>query len=305
MPIPFATDPAWFYSSLAQASAAIVGLIGALLGSKIHDRLSVLREKRRSFDELVDVLASQIEARTRALKEYEAVGLREMAADEEALKAGKVTRVLDSELDLSGNARSGGSRSVEISKHLEGLKRNLEAIRGLQKLHIYNPPYEGGFKKSELWWVATQSKKEWYTLALHADLDEITRALGEDIRLFDKFLTQFEHLHSESKEEMSFVAILFFSMIWLFGVGVLWPLSALPGVADPRFSKFGMLVAVSAGLAGLLLWLGSQFGELRGLSEPHWPDEATSFLTAGSTFAARVAAEDERKKQHSSTSEHT
>jgi hypothetical protein len=42
-------DPAWFYSSLAQASAAVVGLIGALLGSKIHDRISVLRDERRSL----------------------------------------------------------------------------------------------------------------------------------------------------------------------------------------------------------------------------------------------------------------
>jgi hypothetical protein len=40
------TDPAWFYSTLAQSSAAIVGLTGGILGSRILEQVQQLREKR-------------------------------------------------------------------------------------------------------------------------------------------------------------------------------------------------------------------------------------------------------------------
>ncbi len=38
-----ALDPAWFYSSRAQVAGAIVGLIGALLGSRLVEHLQRMR----------------------------------------------------------------------------------------------------------------------------------------------------------------------------------------------------------------------------------------------------------------------
>jgi hypothetical protein len=246
---------------------------------------------------MLGMLASQIERRAETLKKYETFALGEIAADEEAIKEGKVERTLESDMDVRGKLRTGLPTAVAVSKHLSDLKQRLDAVRKLQKLHIYNPPYEGGFKKSELLWVATQTKKQWYDFALHADLDEITNVLGEDIRLFDKFLLRFEQFEAYSKAEITFVTFLFFTLVWLFGLGVLWPLSALPGLEDMRFSKLWMLTAVSIGLGGLLTWLGSQFGEIRRLRELHWPKEATtSFMTESSAYAARVAWEEERKQ---------
>src|ERR1700694_2972395 len=40
------TDPSWFYSSMSQASAAIIGLMGGLLLSRLLQQLSVVRESR-------------------------------------------------------------------------------------------------------------------------------------------------------------------------------------------------------------------------------------------------------------------
>jgi hypothetical protein len=46
------TEPAWFYSSLAQSCAAIVGLLGAILGSHILEHLNSLRTERHGLDTL-------------------------------------------------------------------------------------------------------------------------------------------------------------------------------------------------------------------------------------------------------------
>jgi hypothetical protein len=53
-------DPAWFYLSLAQTAAAIVGLIGAVLGSRIIDHLSRLREQRRAVASQLEGMYSRI-----------------------------------------------------------------------------------------------------------------------------------------------------------------------------------------------------------------------------------------------------
>ena len=34
-------DPSWLYSSIAQAAAAIVGLVGALLGSRLIEHMKM------------------------------------------------------------------------------------------------------------------------------------------------------------------------------------------------------------------------------------------------------------------------
>lgn len=41
-------DPAWFYSSLAQTTAAIVGLIGAVLGSRIIEHIGFVRRSEET-----------------------------------------------------------------------------------------------------------------------------------------------------------------------------------------------------------------------------------------------------------------
>ncbi len=49
MPTP-STDPAWFYSSLAQVSAVIVGLIGAILGTRLINHIAEVQLARKGIE---------------------------------------------------------------------------------------------------------------------------------------------------------------------------------------------------------------------------------------------------------------
>ncbi|MDR7419326.1 MAG: hypothetical protein QN178_10505, partial [Armatimonadota bacterium] len=57
------SDPAWFYSSLAQVSAAIVGLIGAVLGTRlvshIPDMRAALVSIHSRMSNVLDMLAAR------------------------------------------------------------------------------------------------------------------------------------------------------------------------------------------------------------------------------------------------------
>src|SRR4051812_47100814 len=53
-------DPEWFYSSLAQSSAAVVGLMGGVLGSRIVDRIGQLRNAHATLDPLIDTASTNI-----------------------------------------------------------------------------------------------------------------------------------------------------------------------------------------------------------------------------------------------------
>lgn len=73
------TDAAWFYSSLAQASASIVGVTGAVFAARITDHV---RDARRIYDET----ARQIVERVSALRTA-----ADSLTNEEKLVAGRTT----------------------------------------------------------------------------------------------------------------------------------------------------------------------------------------------------------------------
>jgi len=78
-------DPAWFYSSLAQASAAIVGLIGAILGSRIIDHIGRMRLERNQIDMEIGNAARLIADRTVSLRQFENFLRESIARDTEAI----------------------------------------------------------------------------------------------------------------------------------------------------------------------------------------------------------------------------
>lgn len=53
-------DVAWFYSTLAQVSAAIVGLVGAVLGSRIIDHYAMMRGERDELDMRIEGVYREI-----------------------------------------------------------------------------------------------------------------------------------------------------------------------------------------------------------------------------------------------------
>ena len=53
-------DPNWFYSSIAQCTAAIIGLLGAILATKLQSQLIDVKPKYRSLTSSFSTLTSQL-----------------------------------------------------------------------------------------------------------------------------------------------------------------------------------------------------------------------------------------------------
>jgi xanthosine utilization system XapX-like protein len=54
------SDTHYFYSTLSQTAAAIVGLIGAVLGSRIIEHITRLHAQRPEVQTTIDTIAAQI-----------------------------------------------------------------------------------------------------------------------------------------------------------------------------------------------------------------------------------------------------
>jgi hypothetical protein len=86
------TDPAWFYSSLAQASAAIVGLVGAVLGGRILDHVALMRGQQKEVDGEIDRAYRALLARATEWSRFREYLEREIADDDAAMTRGESTR---------------------------------------------------------------------------------------------------------------------------------------------------------------------------------------------------------------------
>src|SRR5437879_997876 len=126
-------DPAWFYSSLAQTAAAIVGLIGAVLGSRIIDHIALLRAQRRALDPRVaKTLQVHRERRRQFAADREYIG-REIAETEAIIQNGGRERQLMGEQYLMGGGWGGNvGRATNAREFKTALEAELNLLRVLE-----------------------------------------------------------------------------------------------------------------------------------------------------------------------------
>jgi hypothetical protein len=53
-------DPNWFYSSLAQSAAAIIGVIAAVVIARLQQQMAALRTLRRDLDGATEALTLEL-----------------------------------------------------------------------------------------------------------------------------------------------------------------------------------------------------------------------------------------------------
>jgi len=120
------TDPSWFYSSLAQATAGLIGLLGGVLILRLQQQSVATRESRDR------VLTEFSQLRTSATSMLQnATGFIEWVKDdiraiEDALRSGATMREVSQERDPFGSSQVGSPWRVPVSPAaLEGRKRDL------------------------------------------------------------------------------------------------------------------------------------------------------------------------------------
>ena len=64
-------DPNWFYSSLAQSGAAIIGVVGAVAVARLQQQLAAIRSARYDLDTATDQLSAELHRVADIFKNYE------------------------------------------------------------------------------------------------------------------------------------------------------------------------------------------------------------------------------------------
>jgi hypothetical protein len=105
------TEPAWFYSSLAQATAGLIGLLGGVLILRLQQQSVAIQESR---DRILTELSQLRTSATSMLQT--ATGFIEWVKDdiraiEDALRSGATTREVSQECDPFGSSHSGQNES--------------------------------------------------------------------------------------------------------------------------------------------------------------------------------------------------
>ena len=258
------TDPAWFYSALAQASAAIVGLVGAILGSRIIDQLQVMRPEQIEIDVAMHDPSSGIRIaaqptidRWRAFKEFL---IREIAAGKDATERGESTRTFTAE--LGWNFTKGDQcEEIRITMHQVTLEQDLQLV---ERLLAAYPPLTGEIKDLS----SSVAKLRECVESMPEGHPGLGFALS-DLKRFEK-LDKTISLFRAKLLPRSF-PIVFLILGWIAVAGVVWPLSALPGFPD-SFPKPYMLTAFCVGLIGLMGYFGYLLFELKQLGRFYWSE---------------------------------
>jgi hypothetical protein len=260
-------DPAWFYSSLAQVAATIVGLIGAVLGARIVDHIALMRSERRDLDVSVRQICQGISERIESFAEYKQFATAEIEQDKLALGQGFTTRRINRMLSLGGGSRSGTPWEVQIDEQMKELERNLVFINEWKARGLYQV-LSGPISEGDLRFYAQNLRQYAENLPGQPDADQPKAMMLGDAAPINEIADKISRFNSRLLPR-SF-AFVFIILAWLSVTGILWPLAALPAFEAWRFSKSGLLVALALGLVGLVLYFGYQFTELKKLGNFQW-----------------------------------
>lgn len=254
-------DPAWFYSSLAQASAAIVGLVGAVLGSRILDHVALMRSERRDIDRTVDAVRRTHEARLEDWRMFRQYLDQEIAADKHALTQGKATRDIMEEWTFGRRSRF-GLQATDVMPHLQALERDFATLERL--LSCYGPSPAGELDVDALPVFASRLRTG--AEDLFPESHPTRTQTGSDAALLDDLFETADRYRRKVIPK-AFVVVLILLFV-LAVTGIVWPLSTLPGL--PGSTKCLMMLGLVVGLFGLLGFFSYQLYELRRLAALSW-----------------------------------
>jgi len=251
------SDPAWFYSSLAQSSAAIVGLIGAVLGSRIIEHLTLIRnEKEKLYSIYILPMLQHFNSINRNLEEYKEYCESEIIIDQEYIDRQQAIRV------LKGYRKWGMSTSeikdVNPEEHKIDLERDLEDVNILVDFSFQ---LQGVLGENEL------KEKIKLLKALQGQMTSpcFKSKIKHDSRVLESLLDPIREFKSKLLPQSFF--IVFVILAWMSLAGILWPLSMLAA----NMHKTAMIIGLGIGIFGILGYfiyqlfeinkIGSDFGK--------------------------------------------
>lgn len=258
------TDPAWFYSTLAQSSAAIVSLMGAVLVSRVLERSSQIKEDRKKL--LENVRATALRHETKIIRN------------------GNYKRFIESNLDRLENAikerhgiifsngmdwRTNYSESIVPAENLE-IKKT-EFRKDLDQINIAFQIFESLSSYIEDKKILKYIKKLEDSTLLPEVEENLRQDLLSEADSIKKCLSEINKFKKNLLPNSLWYIL--GSLVWISLTGVLWPISAFPGLSEPLLQKRFLLGAFSIGLISLVSYFIYQFIPLTKLGRFSWDDQ--------------------------------
>jgi hypothetical protein len=239
-------DPNWFYSSLAQSAAAVVGLLGAVLATRLQQQLHEVGASFQRVAKLLAQLRETLRSRADAIQNYIRFADVRIGEIEAALNRGETRLQVTQEVSFWGGSRSGSPWTVDLSK---------EALQEYRDLRASASPRIALLQKyRSLATVQDALAADGDLAALHAQLPAtVAQGAIPDLRAsIDQIvITNGEHRRIASiAVPATFVTIL--GWLCVFGlVGPLGFLSAYGGASKPVF-----LLAFAVGVIAIPVYIG-------------------------------------------------
>jgi hypothetical protein len=111
-------DPNWFYSSLAQCAAAVVGLLGAVLATRLQEQYVNVRASHEEVSKLIRQFREQVCSQINHIDSYATFADDRIREIENALDLQQTQLLVTREISFWGSNSSGSGWSIDINKEI-------------------------------------------------------------------------------------------------------------------------------------------------------------------------------------------
>jgi hypothetical protein len=245
-------DPNWFYSSLAQCAAAIVGLLGAILATRLQEQRTNVNSTHNEVSLKLRRLRDELQHRLHDVTTHVVFLMERLSQMEEALERGTSELNVSQEIDFWGGKHAISSMLISSDSVNEFRKRlvNTEAtVKLLEKAANLNAFEELRHVTAAIEAIETLS-------SVHSDgpvrnwRNSIKEVVADNARHLEKAAIAIP---------TAITAILF----WLSIVGVVAPLVYLS--AYGHSSKYLLLVGFSLGVLAIPIYIGFELWRINQL----------------------------------------
>jgi hypothetical protein len=127
-------DPNWFYSSLAQCTAALVGLLGAVLATRLQEQLRYTRATYLRVEEELHNLRDALDGARMHFDEFTSFARRALSALRDAESKNQPHALVSNTRTFDGS-RSGSQEAFPVDPPtIEGFNKQLEIAMSMTKI---------------------------------------------------------------------------------------------------------------------------------------------------------------------------
>jgi len=243
-------DPNWFYSSLAQCAATLVGLLGAVVVTRMQQQLADVRASALDLHNRLNLFRHELHSLAHAVEQFSPAADAVIAEMRSALASGRSRIDLQYEPQLWGGG-TGPSTVAVTRENLDrwetqraAVGRILDALRGefVQSgdLRPVCARLERLCREMPAWVVAPVEGRR-HTASFN--MDQLS-------------------LH-ESRASVRGPVVVTALLLWLCLIGLIWPLAFLS--AYSATSKVALLAGFGAGVLAVPLYIATQIVEIYSL----------------------------------------